>query len=171
VTRDPASYAPAVRGIVRQLDPSLPLYGVEPLTQTVSQSLGQRRFTMLVLGAFAAVALLLALVGVHGVLSYTVTQRRREIGIRAALGADRAQVRSLIVTEGAWLVAGGLGLGLVGALATTRLLTTLLYGVSPADPATLAGVAIILGSVALVASYLPARRAAAVDPVIALRAE
>ncbi|HEU5154204.1 MAG TPA: ADOP family duplicated permease, partial [Gemmatimonadales bacterium] len=133
---DPASLAPAIRRIVTDLDPSLPLFGVEPLSRTLSNSIGQRRFTMIVLGAFAAVALLLAVVGVHGVLSYTVTQRTREIGIRMALGADRARVRSLILTQGGALVAGGLLLGLIGAFAITRLLRALLYGVSPTDPGT-----------------------------------
>jgi putative ABC transport system permease protein len=170
-TGDPASFAPAVRRIVAELDPSLPLFGVEPLSRTLSNSIGQRRFTMLVLGAFAAVALLLAVVGVHGVLSYSVTQRTREIGIRMALGADRARVRSLILTQGGWLVGGGLALGLAGAFAITRLLRALLYGVSPTDPGTFFGVALLLAAVALIASYLPAARASRVDPMVSLRSE
>jgi putative ABC transport system permease protein len=168
---DPAALAPAIRRIVADLDPSLPLFGVEPLSRTLSNSMGQRRFTMLVLGAFAAVALLLAMVGVHGVLSYTVTQRTREIGIRMALGADRARVRSLILSQGGALVAGGLILGLIGAFAITRLLRALLFGVSPTDPGTFLGVAVLLALVALVASYLPAARAARVDPAVSLRSE
>ena len=168
---DPAALAPAIRRVVADLDPSLPLFGVEPLSRTLSNSIGQRRFTMIVLGAFAAVALLLAVVGVHGVLTYTVTQRTREIGIRMALGADRSRVRSLILTQGGALVAGGLILGLIGAFAITRLLRALLYGVSPTDPGTFFGVAVLLAVVALIASYLPAARAARVDPAVSLRSE
>jgi putative ABC transport system permease protein len=168
---DPVTLAPAVRAVVRALDPALPLFGVEPLSETLSHSVGQRRFTMLVLGVFAAVALLLAIIGVHGVLSYTVAQRTREIGIRMALGADRSNVRGLVVTQGARLAALGLTLGLLGALAVSRALSTLLYGVGATDPATFAEVALVLGAVALVASYLPARRATRVSPVEALREE
>jgi putative ABC transport system permease protein len=171
VTGDPAALAPALRSIVRDLDPALALFGLEPLTQTLSSSMGQRRFTMLVLGVFAAVALILAAVGVHGVLSYTVAQRTREIGIRMALGANPAGVRSLVVTQGVALIIKGLALGLLGALAVTRILSTLLYGVSARDPVTFAGVALALGGVALLASWFPARRAAGVDPMVALRTE
>jgi putative ABC transport system permease protein len=171
VQGDPLTLAPAVRAIVRALDPALPLFGVEPLSETLSHSVGQRRFTMLVLGVFAAVALLLAIIGVHGVLSYTVAQRTREIGIRMALGADRSDVRGLVVTQGARLAALGLTLGLLGALGVSRALSTLLYGVGATDPATFAEVALVLGAVALVASYLPAHRATKVSPVEALREE
>ncbi len=171
VSRDPAALAPTIRRIVRDLDGALPLYGVEPLRQTLTNSLGQRRFTMIVLGVFAAVALLLAVVGVHGVLSYTVAQRTREIGIRIALGAGLGEVRALVVTQGAKLAGWGLALGLVGALAVTRVLSTLLYAVHASDPATFAGVALALGVVALLASYLPARRATQVSPMLALKSE
>jgi predicted permease len=171
VERDPAALAPALRAAVREVEPGLALYGVEPLVETLSQSIAQRRFTMLVLGAFAAVALLLAVVGVHGVLSYTVAQRNREIGIRMALGADRQNVGRLVVRQGARLALGGLGLGVLGALAVSRVLTTLLFGVAPSDPVTLASVALTLGGVALLASWLPARRAARVDPMVVLREE
>jgi predicted permease len=171
VSRDPAALAPTIRSIVRDLDPALPLFGMEPLRQTLVNSMGQRRFTMIVLGVFAAVALLLAVVGVHGVLSYTVAQRTREIGIRMALGADLGDVRALIVAQGARLVGWGLALGLVGALAVTRVLSTLLYAVHAGDPATFAGVALALGVVALLASYLPARRATKVSPMLALKSE
>src|SRR5207247_1946255 len=145
--------------------------GVEPLVETVSQSVAQRRFTMLVLGAFAAVALVLATVGVHGVLSYTVAERNREIGIRMALGADRRSVGRLVVGQGARLALGGLGIGVLASVGVSRLLSALLYGVRPGDPATLAGVALALGGVALLASWLPARRASRVDPMVVLREE
>jgi len=156
---------------VRELDPLLPLFGVEPLTETIGHSIAQRRFTMLVLGAFAAVALLLAAVGVHGVLSHAVARRTREIGIRMALGADPRGVRALVVSEGAALAGVGIAVGLAAALALSRLLTTLLFGVSDRDPAIYAGSALALGAVALVATVLPARRAARVDPMEALRSE
>jgi predicted permease len=171
VRNDPAALASAVRAIVRELDPALPLFGVEPLTTTLSNSNGQQRFTTIVLGLFAAVALLLAIIGVHGLLSYMVVRRTREIGIRMALGADVPAVRTLVLTAGARLALYGLGLGVLGALAVSRVLAVLLYGVTPGDPATLAGVAVLLGVVALVASYLPARRASRVDPMTALRAD
>jgi predicted permease len=171
VNGDPALLAASVRKIVRELDPALPLFGVEPLVNTLADSTGQRRFTMLVLGVFAAVALLLAMIGVHGVLSYTVAQRTREIGIRMALGADRNRVRSLVLGQGARLAAAGLGLGIAGAVGVARLLSSLLYGVHPNDPATIVAVAGGLGVVAMLASWLPARRAAGVEPSVALRAE
>ena len=169
--RDPAALASAVRRVVKEVEPGLALFGVEPLAVTLSQTMAERRFTMLILGAFAAVALLLAMVGVHGVLSYTVAQRNREIGIRMALGADRQKVGRLIVGQGARLALGGLGLGVLGALGLSRLLARLLYAVRPGDPATLFGVALLLGGVALLASWLPARRAARVDPMVVLREE
>jgi predicted permease len=168
---DPVVLVPAVRRVVRELDAGLPLFGIEPLAATVTASLGQQRFTMTVLVVFAGVALVLAVVGVHGVLSYSVSQRTREIGVRMALGADARTVRSLVVGEGARLAAAGLCVGLFGAFVLTRVLTTLLYGVGPADPPTFAGVALLLGVVALLASLLPARRAARVDPMTVLRTE
>jgi ABC-type antimicrobial peptide transport system permease subunit len=160
-----------VRRVVRELDAGLPLFGIEPLTSTVTASIGQQRFTMTVLVVFATVAMILAVVGVHGVLSYSVSQRTREIGVRMALGADGRTVRSLVLGEGARLTAGGVGVGLLGALVLTRVLTTLLYGVGPVDPPTFAGVALLLGGVAILASLAPARRAARVDPIAVLRTE
>ena len=168
---NPATLMPALRRVVHGLDPELPLFGVEPLTATLAHTMGQQRFTMIVLIVFAGVALLLAAVGVHGVLSYTVAQRTREIGIRLALGADPRAVRGLVVGEGAMLAGVGLALGLLGALALTRLLASLLYGVGARDPVTFAGVALVLGIVAVVASDTAARRAARVDPMVALRTE
>ena len=169
--RDPALLVESVRRVIHTIDPEVPLFGVEPLAQTLTNSASERRFTTLVLGAFAGVALVLALVGVHGVLSYSVARRNREIGIRMALGADRARVRALVLGEGATLAALGLGLGLLGALALTGVLRTMLYGVGQSDLLTFGGVALALGAVALLASWLPARRATGVDPMIALRSE
>lgn len=170
--RGDASLAiPLVREAVRGIDPELALFGVEPLEVTISGTLAERRFTMLVLAAFALAALTLAAIGVYGVLSYAVAQRTREIGIRVALGADLARVRRLVLSDGGRLAAVGVALGLAGALALGRVMRSLLYGIGATDPATFAGVAALLGVVALVACWLPARRAAQVDPVEALRAD
>ena len=166
---DALELAPTVRRVVQEIDAGLPLFGIEPLEHTLVNSNAQRRFTMLVLGAFAGLALVLAIVGVHGVLSYTVVQRSREIGIRMALGADRRQVRSLVLGEGAQLAGMGLLLGTLGALALSGVLRTMLYGVGRADPGTLAAVAVVLGGVALLASWAPARRAAGTDPAVVLK--
>jgi putative ABC transport system permease protein len=168
---NPGTIVPALRRVVHGLDPELPLFGVEPLTATLAHTMDQQRFTMLILLVFAGVALALAAIGVHGVLSYTVAQRTREIGIRMALGANPRGIRALVVGEGTILAGAGLALGLLGALAVSRLLTGLLYGVGAQDPATLAGVALLLGLVAVVASDTAARRAARVDPMEALRTE
>jgi putative ABC transport system permease protein len=168
---DPAALASAARAAIRDVDPALAVFAVEPLVDTVARSVGERRFTMLLLGLFAAIALALAAIGVHGVLSYGVAQRTREIGIRMALGARPARVLRLVVGEGVLLATAGIAVGLAGALALTRLLANLLFGVTPTDPATLAAAVLLLASIAAVASYLPARRALRVDPAVALRAE
>ncbi|MBX6365223.1 MAG: ABC transporter permease, partial [Gemmatimonadetes bacterium] len=168
---DPARLAEPVRGAIHAVDPGLAVYGVEPLEATFLASIAQRRFTMLVLGAFAAVALLLALVGVHGVLSYTVSQRQAEMGIRMALGASRRDVVALVLRGGLGLALLGTALGLVGALAGSRVLASLLYGVGPLDPVTFLGVPAAVLAAAALASWLPARRATRVDPIVALRAE
>jgi ABC-type antimicrobial peptide transport system permease subunit len=144
---------------------------VEPLTDTVSRTTAEQRFTMTLVGLFAAIALGLAALGVHGVVSCAVAQRTREIGIRIALGAHPQAVRRRVVADGLLLSGIGLAVGLAGALALARLFASLLYGVSATDPITLAGVAGVLGLVAVLASYLPARAATRVDPTVALRVE
>jgi ABC-type antimicrobial peptide transport system permease subunit len=141
------------------------------MEQVISSSLAERRFTMLVLIIFAAAALLLAAVGIYGVMSYAVTRRIHELGIRAALGATRGEIVGLVLRQGMKLAAIGMAGGLVAALALTRLMADLLYGVRPADPATLVAVTLLLGAIALLACYIPARRATAIDPVVALRCE
>ncbi len=166
---DAEALASAVRGAIRDVDPALAVFGVEALDSTVARSISQRRFTMLLVGLFAAVALVLAAVGVHGVLSYTVAQRTREIGIRMALGARPGRVVGLVVGQGLVLALVGLALGFAGAVGLTRALERLLFGVTPTDPATYLAVGGFLALVALGASYIPARRAANVDPLVALR--
>ncbi|HXM43520.1 MAG TPA: ABC transporter permease [Bryobacteraceae bacterium] len=168
---EPLGLASAVRAQVAGPTQDQPIYAVRTMEQTVSGSLAQRRFAMLVLIVFAATAVLLAAVGIYGVMAYAVTRRTHELGIRVALGASRRETIGLVMRQGMRLAAIGLAGGLVAALALTRLMAGLLYGVRPADPATLAAVALLLGGIALLACYIPARRATAVDPVVALRCE
>jgi putative ABC transport system permease protein len=162
---------PTLRHDVAGLDPLLPLANIKSLAALVDASLAGRRFTMLVLLAFAAIAVALSVIGVYGVLAYLVGQRRREIGLRLAVGASPADVVWLFVREGAALTLVGLGVGLSGALAAGRWISALLFGVTPADPVTLATVVCALAGAAVCAIYVPARRAAGVDPSDALRAE
>jgi len=168
---EPLSMASAVRQQVAGPTEDQPIYEVRTLEQIVSGSLAQRRFAMLLLIIFAATALLLAAVGIYGVMSYAVTRRTHELGIRATLGATRGEIIRLVLRQGIRLAAAGMAGGLLAALALTRFLAGLLYGVRPADPITLAGVTLLLGGFALLACYIPARRATAVDPVVALRSE
>lgn len=168
---DAAALAGSIRAAFREQDPALAVFGLEPFVETVSRSIAERRFTMVVLGLLAAVALALAVIGIHGVLSYTVAQRTREIGIRLALGAHPGRVRRLVVRDGLMLAATGCLLGLIAAWGLTRGLASLLYGVAPTDPLTFAAVPLVLMIVAFAASYIPARRATMVDPVAALRGE
>ena len=170
-TPEPMSMVSAVRAQVAGPTQDQPIYAVQTMEQIISGSLAERRFTMLVLIIFAATALLLAAVGIYGVMSYAITRRTHELGIRVALGSSRWEIVALVLRQGMGLAAIGLGGGLVAALALTRLMAGLLYGVRPADPTTLVAVALLLGGIALLACYIPARRATAVDPVVALRCE
>jgi len=168
---DPLRVLPEVRAQVAGPTQDQPIYGVQTMEQIISASLAERRFTMLLLIIFASTALLLAAIGIYGVMSYAVTRRTHELGIRMALGATRNDVLRLIVREGMVPAVTGMVSGLAAALALTRLMVGLLYGVRPADPWTLVAVSLALGGVALLASYVPARRATKVDPMIALRYE
>jgi putative ABC transport system permease protein len=167
----PMSLADAVRAAVYSVDGNLPVSNVGTLDAIVARSISQQRFYMLLLTVFASVALVLAAVGVFGVLSYAVSQRTREIGIRMALGAPGRSVLALIVRQALTLVVCGVGIGLVSGLGLSQTMAKMLFGVTPTDPATYAAVAAVLATVALLASYLPARRATRVDPIVALRVE
>ena len=162
---------PTLRHDVAALDPLLPLANINSLAALVDASLAGRRFTMLLLLGFAAIAVALSVIGVYGVLAYLVGQRKREIGLRLAIGASPSDVAWLFMREGAALTVIGLGIGLAGALAAGRWLSTLLFGVTPADPATIATVVFALAGAAACATYLPARTAAGVDPSDALRSD
>jgi putative ABC transport system permease protein len=170
-TRDPMAVAAAAREAIRSLDPNLPVRNVRTIDAVLAESVAPSRWSTTLLGVFAAVALVMAALGVFGVLSFLVTQRTRELGIRIALGAAPAAVRRMVVGQGLALVAVGLLVGLAGALALGRVMTSLLYGVTPTDPTTYAAVVATLVAIAALASWLPARRATRVDPMIALRAE
>jgi putative ABC transport system permease protein len=170
-TNDPLSLLSAVRNELQQLDPEQPMAGVATMDELLSGSLSRSRFTMLVLAVFAALALILASVGIYGVIAHSVTQRTQEFGVRMALGASRRDVLRLVLSQGARLTLLGIGLGIVAALIVTRLMATLLYGISATDPLTFTSVALLLALVALAACYLPARRATRVDPIVALRYE
>ncbi|MGH9174785.1 MAG: FtsX-like permease family protein, partial [Vicinamibacterales bacterium] len=168
---DPASHVAAVRDIVGRLDPTVPLYNIRSLDDMVSESFAPRRFNMYLLGVFADVALLLAAIGLFGVMAYLVAQRTREIGVRLALGADHRDIFRLILGRGIVLAVTGAAIGVGGAFWLTRVMQSLLFSVSTTDPGTFLAVPIILVLVAILACYVPARRAMKVDPVTALRAE
>ena len=167
----PASLTGEVRQALSRIDPSLPLFSVRTMDDVIAENAQGQRFLSLLIGSFAALAALLAAIGIYGVLSYLVTQRTREIGIRMALGASRRRVLGGILGEGARLALIGFAVGLAGALAAGRILASLLHEVQPGDPMVLASTAGLLAAVALIACYLPARRAAKLDPMRALRYE
>ena len=170
-TMAPSNVLRAITNSIRDIDPEVPLLNVRMMGDSVSASLMPEHFTMLLLAAFAGLALLLAMIGIYSVMSYSVSRRTNEIGIRVALGASPSDVLRLVIRQGMTLAILGSAIGIVGALALSRLMVSLLYGIKPTDPATFAVVAIVLMLVALAACYIPARRAMRVDPIIAVRYE
>jgi putative ABC transport system permease protein len=168
---NPTSIATPLRDVIRAMDKEQPVYNIRPMTQLLTESLAQRRFNMVLLGGFALLALVLAGIGIYGVMSYSVAQRTREIGVRIALGAQSRDVLKMVLSHALVLTAIGLALGLVGAFALTRFLVTLLFEVKPTDMTTFALVSVVLGAVATTACLIPARRATKVDPMVALRYE
>jgi putative ABC transport system permease protein len=170
-TGDPMHASSAIREAIRGVDRDMPISGVNTMDALIERSLGQRRLSMILLGAFAIIAITLAAIGIYGVMSYAVTQRSRELGIRMALGAARGRVLTLIVGQGMALAGAGVVLGLGGAFGLTRLLGTQLYSVKATDPQTFLGVAALLAGISLLAVLVPALRATRVDPAVALREE
>ncbi|PYU47793.1 MAG: hypothetical protein DMG54_00055 [Acidobacteria bacterium] len=168
---DPGAVYGAVRSLVEQIDPELPVHDMRPMEQVVAETMASRRLTLWLVGAFAALAFVLASVGIYGVMSYAVTERVHEIGVRMALGAQRRDVLRLVVGHGMRHAAIGLLLGSVAAFLAARAMTTLLFGIRPGDPLTYIGIALVLALAALLACYIPARRATSVDPMVALRYE
>jgi putative ABC transport system permease protein len=168
---DPLLMASSIRGVLKQIDKNIPLARVMTMEETVSNSIAQPRLETILLGLFGALALILASVGIYGVLAYSVNQRTSEIGIRMALGASRSSVLGMVLSQGLRLAGIGMALGFVLAIALTRLMASILFAVSPTDPATFAVVFLVLASIAMLACYLPARRATKVDPLVALRYE
>jgi len=167
----PSTITQSLREQVRTLDRDLPVFGDTTLANVAAESMSRRRFATQVVGLFGVLALLLAAVGIYGVIAYSVTQRTREIGIRVALGASKTAILGWVLKQGMMLTIAGVVIGLVGAYALTRLLRSLLFGVGPADILTYGALAALLTLVALIACYVPARRATKVDPLVALRYE
>jgi len=170
-TSDPLAVASAAQNAVASVNRDIPLTNLRSMQDMLARSLLRRKFAMLLLSIFAGVAMLLAAIGLYGVMSYTVSQRTHEIGIRMALGARKEDVLKLVVGQGMRLAVLGVVVGLVASIALTRLMSRLLFGVSAHDPITFLTVAALLAAVALLANYVPARRAAEVDPMVALRYE
>jgi len=168
---DPLSLVPPIRYELAQMDSELPMASIVTMDQLLSDSLSRSRFTMFVLGVFAAIALVLTAVGLYGVIAYSVAQRTHEIGIRMALGAQRGNVLGLILSQGTRLTLRGVGIGIVAALTLTHWMRSLLYGITTTDPITFAVVTVILTAVALLATFVPAHYATRVSPTVALRYE
>jgi len=170
-TARPIDLRSALRAAAREVDPQMPIGNIRPLTQVIDATLQSRQFVLLLMGIFAGLALLLTAVGVYGVLSYQVSQRTNEIGIRMALGAQIGDVLRLVIRQGMMLALIGVAIGLAGAFALTRLMVSLLFGVTATDAVVFAAVSVGLLVIALLASYIPGRRATKVDPLVALRYE
>jgi putative ABC transport system permease protein len=168
---DPSALVPSIRSELSAMDKDQPLYNVRTMEQVMSESIARQRFSMLLIAIFACVGLVLASVGIYGVMSYTVAQRTHEIGVRMALGASARDVLKMVVGQGMMLALVGTGLGLLAAFLLTRLISSLLFSVSAADPLTYALISLLLIFVALLACFIPARRATRVDPMVALRYE
>ena len=166
---DPSTLGDQIRHEVQSVDPGIPVFAVRTMDEVVAKSLADRRFALVILAVFAGVALLLASIGIYGVMAYTFSQRTHEIGVRVALGAQRSDILRMALGEGMLLVAIGLGAGLIGATIVTRFLRSMLFSVTPTDPATFGAIAALLAAVALFACFIPARRATQVDPLVALR--
>jgi len=166
---DPLSMANTLRRAVQSVDPDMPVFDVASMEQLAYKSVASPRLNALLMACFSALALALAVVGIYGVMSYSVAQRTHEIGIRIALGAGHGDVLRMVMGQGMRLTVIGLAIGVAVALALTRLMASVLYGVQPNDPTTFAVMALVLAAVASLASYLPARRATKVDPMVALR--
>ena len=168
---DASALTAAVSKEIRALDPDLPIYNVRTMDSRVGESLAQRRFAMLLLTLFAGLALALAAIGIYGVMAYLVSQGTRELGIRLALGATPGRILGLVVRQGLHVTLLGVSIGLAGAFVFTRFMRTLLFGVHALDPVTFVAIGLLLTAIALFASYVPARRAARIDPIVSLRAE
>jgi predicted permease len=168
---DPMTVANAVKSAIWRVDRDQPVWRVRPLTTSIDGQLGSRQFIIRLLATFAVLAVLLAVIGVYGVMSYAVARRTQEMGVRMALGARSAQVVRLVLGQGSRTIGLGIAIGLAASFAATRLIRTQLFGVGPTDPLTFTWVPVVLAAVAMIACYLPARRASRVDPVVALRAE
>jgi putative ABC transport system permease protein len=168
---EPAGYVNQMRRAVQAIDPDQPISAVRTMDELIAQSVGQRRLSMLLLSLFSGIALLLASLGIYGLMSYSVAQRSRELGVRIALGADRADVLRLVLRQGMSLALTGIAIGVGVAFALTRLVSSQLYDVRATDPATFAGMAVLLGLTALAANLIPALRATRVDPAVVLREE
>src|SRR5678816_1762482 len=170
-TSEPTAMLTTMRQQVSQLDPALPIFGIQTMREIRNNNVAPERLNLGLLGGFAALALLLAIIGLYGLLAFTVTQRQREIGIRMALGAQRFDVLNLVVGQGMRLILAGVVIGLLGSFGLTRVLASVLFKVGPTDPLTFVTVTFSLCAVALLACYVPARRATKVDPMVALRYE